>query len=139
MLKADLHGTAMLTSSRNMNSAFIVYKPEVALSAEHQSFSVRNNVKIVATKMASRAPGLQDVFRLLNVKERKKMLARVLQFPEFNEEDDLQTAILIDVHYEMLSHLVNNGFPWREVTLFFEIFKSFLNKVQGKYYTSSSR
>ena len=67
------------------------------------------------------------------------MLARVLQFPEFNEEDDLKTAILIDVYYEMLSYLVNNGFPWQEIASFFEIFKSLLNKTQGKDYARSGK
>ena len=89
--------------------------------------------------MAPRERDLQGVFRHLNVKERKKMLARVLQFPEFNEEDDLKTAILIDVYYEMLSYLVNNGFPWQEIASFFEIFKSLLNKTQGKDYARSGK
>ena len=82
--------------------------------------------------MASRERDIRDVFRYENVEERKKMLARVLQFPEFNEEDDLKTAVLIDVYYELLSYLVNNGFPWREVASFFEIFQRLLNNSQGK-------
>ena len=88
--------------------------------------------------MASRDEDFQNVFRNSNnIKERKKVLARVLQFPAFNEEDDLRTAILIDVYYEMLSYLVNNGFPWQEVAFFFEIFQSLLNETQGKHWTRS--
>jgi len=36
------------------------------------------------------------------------------------------------VYYELLSYLVNNGFPWREVASFFEIFQRLLNNSQGK-------
>ena len=86
--------------------------------------------------MASGQGGLQDVFQYPDVEERKKILARVLNFPEFNEEDDLRMAILLDMNYEMLSYLVNIGFPWREVALFFAIFKRLLQKTQGKDYTS---
>ena len=89
----------------------------------------------LATKMASRQGDLQDVFQYLDVEERKKVLARVLKFPEFNEEDDLRTAILLDVYYEMLSYFVNSGVPWREVALFFAIFKRSLQKTQGKDYS----
>lgn len=82
--------------------------------------------------MASREKHFQDVFRHSNIKERKKVLAEVLLLPKFNEEDDLRTATLIDVYYEMLAYLVNNGFPWREVASFFEMFQSLLNETQGK-------
>ena len=82
--------------------------------------------------MASRARDFQAIFRNTNVNERKKVLAKVLNFPAFNEEDDLRTATVIDMYYELLSHLVNNGFPWREVALFFEGFLSLLKESQGK-------
>lgn len=90
--------------------------------------------------MASRQEkDFQDVFRNSNVKERKKVLAQALQFPAFNEEDDLRTATLVDVYYELLSFLVNNGFPWREVVSFFEIFQSLLNESKGKQWTITDR
>ena len=82
--------------------------------------------------MASRARDFQAIFRNPNVNERKKVLAKVLNFPAFNEEDDLRTATIIDMYYELLSHLVNNGFPWREVALFFESFLRLLKESQGK-------
>ena len=85
--------------------------------------------------MASRQGDFQDVFQCLDVEERKKVLARTLNFPEFNEEDDLRMAILLDMYYEMLSYFVNSGFPWREVALFFAIFKRLLQKTQGKDYS----
>ena len=88
--------------------------------------------------MASRENDFREVFRNSNVKERKKALAKVLQFPVINEEDDLRTATLIDVYYELLSYLVNNGFPWRQVVSFFEIFQSLLNDTQGRW-TSTGR
>ena len=44
------------------------------------------------------------------------MLAKDLQISEFNEEDDLRSGILLDIHCDMLAYFVNNGFPWREVT-----------------------
>ena len=93
----------------------------------------------LATKMASRVKDFQDVFRISNIKERKKVLAKVLKFPEFNEEDDLGTATLIDVYYEMLAYLVNLGFPWREVSSFFEMFQCLLNETQGKRYIATNR
>ena len=81
----------------------------------------------------------QDIFRNSNIKERKKVLAKVLQFPEFNEEGDLRTATVIDVYYEMLSYLVNQGFPWRKVALFFEMFQCLLNATQGNWYIATDR
>ena len=92
----------------------------------------------LSTKMASRVKDFQNIFRNSNIKERKKVLAKVLQFPEFNEEDDLRTAALTDVHYEMLSYLVNQGFPWREVASFFEMFQCFLNETRGKWYLATT-
>ena len=87
------------------------------------------------TKMAFEAKDVKEVFLHLDVEKRKKMLAKLLRFPEFNAEDDLKTAVLIDSYYELLSHLVENGFPWREIASFLEIFKSLLNKTQGKNYS----
>ena len=87
--------------------------------------------------MASREKDFEEIFRNSNITERKKVLAKVLQFPEFNEEDDLRTATLIDVYYEMLSHLVNHGFPWREVGSFFEMFQCLLNETRGKQYKAA--
>lgn len=81
--------------------------------------------------MAFEAKDVKEVFLHLDVEKRKKTLAKLLQFPEFNAEDDLKTAVLIDIYYELLSHLVENGFPWREIASFLEIFKSLLNKTQG--------
>ena len=46
-------------------------------------------------------------------------MGKVLQIPEFDEEDDLRSGILPDVHYDMLAFNVNNGYSWREVTLTF--------------------
>ena len=90
-------------------------------------------------KMASRVKDFQNVFRNSNINERKKVLAKVLQIPEFNEEDDLRTATLIDVYYEMLSYLVNHGLPWRQVASFFEMFQCLLNETQGKQYIATGR
>ena len=84
------------------------------------------------TKMAFEAKDVKEVFLHSDVEKRKKMLAKLLRFPEFNAEDDLKTAILTDIYYELLSHLVKNGFPWREIASFLEIFKRLLNKTQGK-------
>lgn len=97
------------------------------------------NEHCLATKMASREEHFQNVFRHSNIKERKKVLAKVLQFSELNEDDDLRTAALIDVYYEVLSYLVNNGFPWREVASFFEMFQSLLNETQGKQQIATDR
>ena len=93
----------------------------------------------LATKMASREKDFQNVFRNSNINESKKVLAKVLQIPEFNEEDDLRTATLIDVYYEMLSYLVNHGLPWRQVASFFEMFQCLLNETQGKQYIATGR
>lgn len=82
--------------------------------------------------MAFREKSFQDVFRNSNVVERKRILAKLLNYPHFNEEDDLRTAILLDVHYEMLSHLVNDGFLWQQIASFFPIFERMLSKVKGK-------
>ena len=53
----------------------------------------------------------QDFFCVTNVKERKKLLGKDLQIPEFIEEDDLRSGKLLDIHYDMLAYFVNNGFP----------------------------
>lgn len=89
--------------------------------------------------MASLEKDFRVVFRNSIVEERKKELAKVLQFPEFTEEDDLRTATLIDVYYEMLSYLVNHGLPWREVASFFDMFQCLLNETQGKKYKATDR
>ena len=52
-----------------------------------------------------------------DVKERTRLWGKDLQISEFNEEDDLRSWILLDIHCGMLAYFVNNGFPWREVTL----------------------
>ena len=92
-----------------------------------------------ATKMAFQEKSFQDIFRHSNVVERKRILARLLNYPHFNEEDDLRTAILLDVHYEMLSHLVNDGFLWRQIVSFFPIFERMLSEVKGKDLTDEER
>ena len=89
--------------------------------------------------MAFREKSFQDVFRNSNVVERKRILAKLLNYPHFNEEDDLRTAILLDVHYEMLSHLVNDGFLWEQIASFFPIFERMLSKVKGKDLTDEER
>lgn len=58
------------------------------------------------------------------------MLGKVLQIPEFNEEDDLRSGIGLDVHYDKLAYFVNSGFPWRGVTQLREVFQNLLNEVQ---------
>lgn len=112
---------------------------DLSLSSERVLIGNWDEYYCVATKMASQVKDFQDVFRNSNIKEREKVLAKVLKFPEFNEEDDLRTATLIDVYYEMLSYLVNNGFPWREVASFFEMFQCLLSETQGKRYIATDR
>ena len=53
----------------------------------------------------------QDFFCVTNVKERKKLLGKDLKISEFIEEDDLRSGKLLDIHYDMLTYFVNNGFP----------------------------
>ena len=84
------------------------------------------------TGSGARQKDFQNVFQNSDIKERKNLLAKVLHFPEFNEEDDLRPAILVEVYYDMLAYLVNNGLPWREVSSLWEIFQNLLNEAQGE-------
>ena len=61
--------------------------------------------------------GFSKCLCVTDVKERKKLCGKDLKISEFNEEDDLRSWILLDIHCDMLAYFVNNGFPWREVTL----------------------
>ena len=67
------------------------------------------------------------------------MLGKVLQISEFNEEDDLRSGILLDIHYDTLAYFVNNGFPWREVAQLWEVFQNLLNEVRGELLLSIRR
>ena len=87
----------------------------------------------------ARQRGFQDAFCVTDVKERKKLLGKVLQIPEFNEEDDLRSGILLDIHYDTLAYFVNNGFPWREVAQLWEVFQNLLNEVRGELLLSIRR
>ena len=87
----------------------------------------------------ARQRGFQDAFCVTDVKERKKLLGKVLQILEFNEEDDLRSGILLDIHYDTLAYFVNNGFPWREVAQLWEVFQNLLNEVQGELLLSIRR
>ena len=52
----------------------------------------------MATESGARYRDNENVFRITNVKKRKKLLGKVLKFPEFNEEDDWRLGILLDIH-----------------------------------------
>ena len=52
----------------------------------------------MATESGVRYRDNQNVFRITDVKKRKKLLGKVLKFPEFNEEDDWRLGILLDIH-----------------------------------------
>ena len=85
----------------------------------------------MATESDTRHRDFKTVFCVTDVKERKKLLGKVLKIPEFNEEDDLRSGILLDIHYDMLAYFVNNGFPWRKETLLKKVFQNVVNEVQG--------
>ena len=85
----------------------------------------------------ARQRGFQDAFCVTDVKERKKLLGKVLQILEFNEEDDLRSGIGLDVHYDKLAYFENSGFPWREVTQLWEVFQNVLNELQGELMLSA--
>ena len=52
----------------------------------------------MATESGARYRDYQSVFRVTDVKKRKKLLGKVLKIPEFNEEDDWRLGILLDIH-----------------------------------------
>ena len=52
----------------------------------------------MATESGARHRDYGNVFRITDVKKRKKLLGKVLKFPEFNEEDDWRLGILLDIH-----------------------------------------
>ena len=93
----------------------------------------------MTTESCARHKGFQDAFCVTDVKERKKLLGKVLKIPEFNEEDDLRSGIGLDVHYDKLAYFVNSGFPWRGVTQLREVFQNLLNEVQGELLLSIRR
>ena len=93
----------------------------------------------MATKSGTRHRDFKTVFCVTDVKERKKLLGKVLKIPEFNEEDDLRSGILLDIHYDTLAYFVNNGFPWREVAQLWEVFQNLLNEVRGELLLSIRR
>ena len=52
----------------------------------------------MATESGARYRDYQSVFRVTDVKKKKKLLGKVLKIPEFNEEDDWRLGILLDIH-----------------------------------------
>ena len=52
----------------------------------------------MATESGARHRDNENVFRITDVKKRKKLLGKVLKIPEFNEEDDWRLGILLDIH-----------------------------------------
>ena len=52
----------------------------------------------MATESGTRHRDNQNVFRITDVKKRKKWLGKVLKISEFNEEDDWRLGILLDIH-----------------------------------------
>ena len=52
----------------------------------------------MATESGTRHRDNENVFRITDVKKRKKLLGKVLKIPEFNEEDDWRLGILLDIH-----------------------------------------
>ncbi|KAK3710156.1 hypothetical protein QZH41_010555, partial [Actinostola sp. cb2023] len=85
-------------------------------------------------KMASQleATQIQHLFREKFVAKRKSLLAKALNFPEFDEDDDLRSAILIDIYYDALSFAVNEGLPWNHIAVFFQIIQKTLLNIAGK-------
>lgn len=77
------------------------------------------------------ASQIQEIFRVKNVEKRKALLAKLLGFPEFEEDDDLKSAILLDIYHEALSFAVNEGLPWHKVNAFFEIARKTLMNIAG--------
>ena len=60
----------------------------------------------MATESGARHRDNENVFRITDVKKRKKLLGKVLKFPEYNEEDDWRLTLF-----------VNSGFPWSDSTV----------------------
>lgn len=75
---------------------------------------------------------IQDLFREKFTEKRKILLVKALNFPEYDEEDDLKSAIVLDVYYEALSFAVNQGLPWNQVAVFFQIIQKTLKNIAGK-------
>ena len=47
----------------------------------------------MATESGARHRDNQNAFRITDVKKRKKLLGKVLEIPEFNEEDDWRLLV----------------------------------------------
>lgn len=73
----------------------------------------------------------QEIFRACSIQQRKKILAQILNIPEFDEEDDFKTAILLDIYYDNLAFAVERGFPWNQVCAFFDLVGGLLHDISG--------
>lgn len=75
---------------------------------------------------------IQEIFREKFVEARKSLLAKELDFPDFEEDDDLKNAILLDIYHEALSFAAKEGLPWHQVSVFFKIIQKTLMNIAGK-------
>ena len=90
----------------------------------------------MATESGARQIDFQNVSVLPTLKNERNSQVKIYKF---NEEVDLRSGILLDIHYDMLAYFVNNGFPWREETLLKKVFQNVVNEVQGQLLLSISR
>lgn len=78
---------------------------------------------------------IQSLFREKDGEKRKILLAKFLEFPEFDEDDDLRSGILLDVYCQCLCFVVEQGLPWIQVAIFFKIVQNLLQHIAcGNYY-----
>ena len=75
----------------------------------------------------------QKIFRTPKIQQRKEILAKTLNVLNFDEEDDFKTSILLDIYYENIAFAVEQGFPWSQVCVFFDLFKKLLFESSGNF------
>ncbi|EDO37705.1 predicted protein [Nematostella vectensis] len=73
---------------------------------------------------------VKELFCEESESKKKKRLAFLLGFDEFEEDDDLRSASLLDIYYCGLSFAVDEGFPWKNVCFVFETIKVLLEAVK---------
>lgn len=111
-------------------SSAILKTPAILPTQRYLQFPWKQHLKMAASLEVSQ---IQTLFREKDEEKRKILLGKFLKFPDFDEDDDLRSGILLDIYSQCLCFVVEQGIPWNQVAVFFELVQDLLQNITEGY------
>ena len=74
---------------------------------------------------------VEKLYLCENEEKRRNLLAKILDYPTFDEEEDMGASILLDYHLESLNYACEKGFTWQQGLALFEMMKGLRENALG--------